>query len=304
MIVNLLPTTPTDRGTLIYSADSRGFYSKPQGGEIGAIRKRLEGTAAHTQSTPQELAELIASGHTIQGAQLRDKTEPSEDTDSRFLRQQLFFVDIDNDEKHADGKKYRTAHPISSHDDILRISRAAGLEPAIIAESFSSGKTDPNGDPIPKYHVIFAAAEPIQTTTEARHVLSNLLGVFGGADEALKDPARILFGSPADKPLYVQNVTNSPAALLSCYTAPEPEPAQPAELPAPAPTSRSSSTAPRRTEEADPDYLLSMIDVLVDGRFVLEKRNISLAFRGSENQRIIDLKSTLSEGKTKVLELD
>lgn len=263
MIVNLLPTTPTDRGALCYSADSRGYNRKPQGGEIGAIRKRLEGTAAHTQSTPQKLAELIASGHTIQGAQLRDKTEPSEDTDSRFLRQQLFFVDIDNDEKHADGKKYRTAHPISSHDDILRISRAAGLEPAIIAESFSSGKTDPNGDPIPKYHVIFAAAEPIQTTTEARHVLSNLLGVFGGADEALKDPARILFGSPADKPLYVQNVTNSPAALLSCYTAPEPEPAQSAELPAPAPTSRNSSTAARSTRnkpaDFDPDVLLSMI---------------------------------------------
>lgn len=264
MIVNLLPTTPTDSGTLIYSADDRGYNRKPKDkDEIGAIRKRLGGAAAHTQSTPQELAELIASGHTIQGAQLRDKTNPDENTDSRFLRQQLFFVDIDNDEKHADGKKYRTAHPISSHDDILRISRAAGLEPAIIAESFSSGKTDPNGDPIPKYHVIFAAAEPIQTATEARHVLLNLLGVFGGADEMLKDPARILFGSPADKPLYVQNVTNSPAALLSCYTAPEPEPAQPAELPAPAPTSRSSSTAPGRPEEADPDYLLSMIDVNV-----------------------------------------
>lgn len=262
MIVNLLPTTPTDSGALCYSADSRGYNRKPEGQEeIGAIRKRLAGAAAHTQSTPQELAELIASGHTIQGAQLRDKTDPDENTDSRFLRQQLFFVDIDNDEKHADGKKYRTAHPISSHDDILRISRAAGLEPTIIAESFSSGKTDPNGDPIPKYHVIFAAAEPIQTAPEARHVLLNLLGVFGGADEMLKDPARILFGSPADKPLYVQNVTNSPAALLSCYTAPEPEPAQPAELPAPAPTSRSSNTAPRRTEEADPDYLLSMIDV-------------------------------------------
>lgn len=52
------------------------------------------------------------------------------------------------------------------------------------------------------------------------------------------------------------------------------------------------------------DEMLSMIDVLVDGRFVLEKRNISLAFRGSDNQRIIDLKSTLSEGRTRVLELD
>ena len=36
--------------------------------------------------------------------------------------------------------------------------------------------------------------------------------------------------------------------------------------------------------------LLSNIDILVDGRFILEKKNISLAFRGSENQRILNLK--------------
>jgi len=35
--------------------------------------------------------------------------------------------------------------------------------------------------------------------------------------------------------------------------------------------------------------LLSHIDVLVDGPFVLAKKNISLRFRGSENQRIIDM---------------
>ena len=44
------------------------------------------------------------------------------------------------------------------------------------------------------------------------------------------------------------------------------------------------------------DRLLSMIDVLVDGRFVEEKKNIRLRFRGSENQRIIDVKKTLAEG--------
>ena len=44
------------------------------------------------------------------------------------------------------------------------------------------------------------------------------------------------------------------------------------------------------------DELLTMIDVLVDGEFVEEKRNISLKFRGSENQRLIDLPATLKRG--------
>ena len=46
------------------------------------------------------------------------------------------------------------------------------------------------------------------------------------------------------------------------------------------------------------DDMLSMIDVLVDGKFIEEKKNISLRFRGSDNQRVIDLKKTLETGKT------
>lgn len=44
------------------------------------------------------------------------------------------------------------------------------------------------------------------------------------------------------------------------------------------------------------DGILSLIDVLVDGRYVEEKRNISLRFRGSENQRLIDVPKTISAG--------
>lgn len=50
------------------------------------------------------------------------------------------------------------------------------------------------------------------------------------------------------------------------------------------------------------DEILSLIDVLVDGEFVLDKKNISLKFRGSENQRIIDMKATLREGRTIVID--
>lgn len=45
------------------------------------------------------------------------------------------------------------------------------------------------------------------------------------------------------------------------------------------------------------DEMLSLIDVLVDGEFQLDKRNISLQFRGSENQRLIDLPKTFENGE-------
>jgi len=43
--------------------------------------------------------------------------------------------------------------------------------------------------------------------------------------------------------------------------------------------------------------MLSMMDVLVDGRFTLALKDISLRFRGSSNQRIIDLKRSRAQGE-------
>lgn len=42
---------------------------------------------------------------------------------------------------------------------------------------------------------------------------------------------------------------------------------------------------------SDINELLSICSYLVDGRFILSRRNISLKFRGSDNQRIINLKT-------------
>ena len=44
------------------------------------------------------------------------------------------------------------------------------------------------------------------------------------------------------------------------------------------------------------DAMLSLLDVLVDGRFVQALKDISLRFRGSSNQRLIDLNATRSTG--------
>ena len=43
--------------------------------------------------------------------------------------------------------------------------------------------------------------------------------------------------------------------------------------------------------------VLQYIDVLIDGKFVLEQRDITLKLRGSSNQRVIDCKKYLAENK-------
>lgn len=42
---------------------------------------------------------------------------------------------------------------------------------------------------------------------------------------------------------------------------------------------------------------LKYVDVLVDGRFILKEKSLNLKFKGSRNQRIINVKSSLKQGK-------
>lgn len=50
------------------------------------------------------------------------------------------------------------------------------------------------------------------------------------------------------------------------------------------------------------DVFLSYLDVLVDGKFEIDKKDIRLKFRGSSNQRIIDVKASLKAGKTVMID--
>ncbi|MDR2900621.1 MAG: anaerobic ribonucleoside-triphosphate reductase activating protein [Treponema sp.] len=56
------------------------------------------------------------------------------------------------------------------------------------------------------------------------------------------------------------------------------------------------------SDRSDWNALIHETDILVDGPFIKELKNIALTFRGSSNQRLIDVKKSLAEGK--VVEID
>lgn len=63
--------------------------------------------------------------------------------------------------------------------------------------------------------------------------------------------------------------------------------------------SYSGYTYEELTGRHDPetDELLGLLDILVDGRYVEKLRNLTLVYRGSENQRVIDMNKTREEGR-------
>ncbi len=56
--------------------------------------------------------------------------------------------------------------------------------------------------------------------------------------------------------------------------------------------------------DPETDELLGMLDILVDGRYVESLRNLTLIYRGSENQRVIDMNKTRDAGKVVLYQSD
>lgn len=59
-----------------------------------------------------------------------------------------------------------------------------------------------------------------------------------------------------------------------------------------------------KMNETNKNYLefLKTIDILVDGKFELKNRNLSLIYKGSTNQRVIDVKKSLEQNKVVIAE--
>ena len=60
----------------------------------------------------------------------------------------------------------------------------------------------------------------------------------------------------------------------------------------------------RGRHDAETDELLGMLDILVDGRYVESLRNLTLIYRGSENQRVIDMNKTREAGEIRLYQSD
>ena len=50
--------------------------------------------------------------------------------------------------------------------------------------------------------------------------------------------------------------------------------------------------------------IVSYLDIVVDGEFMIDRKNLKINFRGSDNQRIIDVKKTLDAGEIVHWELE
>ena len=49
-------------------------------------------------------------------------------------------------------------------------------------------------------------------------------------------------------------------------------------------------------KNSDIQHLLTQTDILIDGKFDITQKDLSLSFRGSKNQRVIDVKQSLAQG--------
>lgn len=56
-------------------------------------------------------------------------------------------------------------------------------------------------------------------------------------------------------------------------------------------------------EEISHNEILNFVDILVDGEFIEAQKNLTLRFRGSSNQRIIDLNKTRATGTLTLLDI-
>lgn len=153
--------------------DTKGYMEKPTGKEVGRIKIRLQKNTSPSIVTVEELIQKIRTGHSIspgimEGMSTKDRKE-----------QQLFLVDIDNEE---DG-------PILYFKDAKRICAKHGLSPAFIYQTFNYCKEKP------KFRIAFIMDTPVTDEAVRKRIIETLVKLFPQSDKSCVNADRIFHGT-------------------------------------------------------------------------------------------------------------
>lgn len=235
--------------------DSQGYSKKPTNPNTIYNRFASKNSDKYVKSVSiSELAEEIGKGKTIIPSVL---SAGSEGKNERFLKSQLFLIDIDNDvTKDAEGKslgkddRYPLENPVTI-DDIHRICDDNNIIPNVIYESFSSStKHKKSGKTWLKFHVLFAIDTPVTDANQYKQIINALQFAFTGCDTACKDVGRFIYGTTPEKVIEANENANNLETLMKLPQPPTAEPSQPA------PTQRTYS---KDNHNIDYDVLLTHI---------------------------------------------
>lgn len=153
--------------------DTKGYMEKPTGKEVGMIKIRLQKNASPSIVTVEELIQKIRTGHSISPGIMGGMSAKD------WKEQQLFLVDIDNEE---DG-------PILYFKDAKQICAKHGLSPAFIYQTFNYCKEKP------KFRIAFIMDAPVTDEAVRKRIIETLVKLFPQSDKSCVNADRIFHGT-------------------------------------------------------------------------------------------------------------
>lgn len=177
-----------DVSIMLVTLDSRSYFVKPT--DQGALTNRLI-SAGGTEIDAAKFCDHVREGKSWAGGVF----EKSNKGWGRFLSQQLFGIDFDNE---APGETSGTKRRLNPDDsgyldplDAIRRCSKLNLEPMCLYFTFGAML-----EPLHyKYRLVFDMGEPITDKSKAESVIATLLSMFPEADQKCRNVNRIFYGS-------------------------------------------------------------------------------------------------------------
>lgn len=171
--------------TVIVQMDNTCYQSKPSKTEVSRLKQTI-GLSAPITLSPDAFRDAMLQGQSFSPGILHG-TKAAD-----WQKQQLFCIDIDNEEKGAEkgAPKQRAALPLDV-PEVLRRSAEWNIEPFLIYETFSS---------VPewqKFRIVFAADRVLTDPAERDGLQLALMELFPECDAACKNRDRLFYGGKA-----------------------------------------------------------------------------------------------------------